>query len=518
MKISIIRPSVLYKEVAVNPLPTAPLGPAYIAAVLKNLGHEVKAIDAAVEGYHRAEPFRFDTFIVGLNKRDTIALIEKDTEVICFSFMFSKDWYFNIELVEEARLKFPDAIIIAGGEHVTAVPEYCLNTAAGLDYIVMGEGEATIVDLMECIEKKQAVDDIGRIAYRKDGIVTINNHSRRIKHVEEIDKIPWPAWELFPLNKYFDYRIGIGVYRGNSLPVLASRGCPYDCTFCSSPQMYGKLYKVRDIQDFVNELEHYNKNYNVTNFDFYDLTAIVYRDWIIELCDEILKRGLKITYQIPSGTRAEAIDSEVAGKLYQSGCKNISYAPESGSPVVLKAIRKRVNIESMLNSIKHSAKAGMNVKLNIIVGLPGETYANAFETIWFLIKASWCGAKDAYPNNFSPYPGSMIYEKMVKDGKVDIYDQSFVQEMIDTHNLLPAKNYNDKMSLAGLRIYSLAVYLAFYGSNFLFRPQRLVRMIRNLVTRNHESRSEQVIDQTLRRLNWGKPKTRIKSEAEIVTG
>ena len=96
--------------------------------------------------------------------------------------------------------------------------------------------------------------------------------------------------------------------------------------------MWGRKYSLRDVKDFVNEMEYYYQKYNVVSFDFFDLTAIIYKDWIIELCDEIIKRDMKITYQIPAGTRSEAIDFDVASKLYQSGCKNITYAPESGSP------------------------------------------------------------------------------------------------------------------------------------------------------------------------------------------
>lgn len=293
-------------------MPSPPLGAAYIAAVLRQLGHEVYAIDAAVEGFFDVEPFKFGTHIFGLNIENTVKLIHPDTEIICFSFMFTNSWYLDREVVAAARKKFPNAIIIGGGEHATGVPKYCFDTAPEIDYIVLGEGEATIAELMHCIENKLPVDDIARIAFKKNGEVVVNNFSRRIKRVENVDEIPWPAWDLFPLEKYFEYKVTYGVYRGNNLPVMASRGCPYDCTFCSSPQMWGKKYNLREVKDVVNEMEHYYKKYNVVSFDFFDLTAIIYKDWIIDLCNEIIKRGMKITYQIPAGTRAEAIDFEVA--------------------------------------------------------------------------------------------------------------------------------------------------------------------------------------------------------------
>lgn len=497
MKICLIKPSTLHKALAVSNMTTAPLGLAYIAGALKKAGHEVQVIDAAVEGFYEVEKFRFDTCIFGLNPEKTIALVKPDTEIIGFSFMFTNNWPLHKEFVQEARKKFPHAVTIAGGEHVTSVPEYSFETAPGLDYIVLGEGEATLLELMKCIEQKKPVDEIARIAYRKGGKAIVNNFSRRIKRVEDINSIPWPAWDLFPLDKYFTHKITYGVYRGNTLPIMASRGCPYDCTFCSSPQMWGKQYNIRDINDFVDEMQFYYQNYNVSNFDFYDLTAIIYKDWIIKLCDEIIRRGLKITYQIPAGTRSEAIDYEVAKKLYQSGCKNITYAPESGSPKVLKAIRKRVKLSNMLDSIKFSNQVGMNIKLNIIVGFPDETHLDNWKTAIFLMQCSWYGAQDMYPAVFSPYPGSAYYERLAKEGKVNIYCDDYFMQIISSHDLWPGKTYNDKMSSKIVKMYTVILYLAFYGTNFLFRPIRIYRMIKNLITNKHESKAELVISQTL---------------------
>ena len=268
--------------------------------------------------------------------------------------------------------------------------------------------------------------------------------------------------------------------------------------------MWGKKYELRDVTDFVNEMEYYYKTYNVVSFDFFDLTAIIYKDWIIKLCDEIINRGLKITYQIPAGTRSEAIDYEVAAKLYQSGCMNITYAPESGSAKVLKEIKKKVNLSNMLDSIKHSRKVGMNIKLNIIAGFPDETHSDIWKTVWFLVKSSWYGAHDMYPGVFSPYPGSALYNRLVAEGKIDLYSDEYVMEIVNSHDLWPGKTYNDKMSPTAVKIYTVVMYFAFYGSNFLFRPLRLFKMIRNLATNHHESRAELVLSQTFTKLKLSK--------------
>lgn len=507
MKVCIIRPAVIHKEVAFSHMPSPPLGPAYVAAILRQAGHEVQAIDAAVEGFYDVEPFVFNTHIFGLNPERTVAMIAPDTEVICISLMYTNSWYLDREVIALARRRFPQAIILGGGEHATAVPQYCFDTAPGLDYIVMGEGEASVADLLDCVARGEQPQDIARVAYRTDAGIRVNTFSRRIKRVTEVDKLPWPAWDLFPLDKYFNYKVTYGVYRGNNLPILASRGCPYDCTFCSSPLMWGKKYELREVKDVVDEMEYYYKTWQVVSFDFFDLTAIIYKDWIISLCDEIISRGMQISYQIPAGTRAEAIDYTVARKLYDSGCRNITYAPESGSPRVLRAIKKRVNLSQILQSIKYSNQVGMNIKLNIIVGFPDETHLDVWRTIFFLVQSSWYGAHDMYPGVFSPYPGSALYDRLELEGKIDIYSDDYILQIVSSHDLWPGQTYNDAMSATSVKVYTLLMFFAFYASNFLFRPQRIYRLLRNLWSNQHESRAELVLAQTFTKFKLSKSET-----------
>jgi radical SAM superfamily enzyme YgiQ (UPF0313 family) len=235
------------------------------------------------------------------------------------------------------------------------------------------------------------------------------------------------------------------------------------------------------------------------------------------MADEIMSRGLQINYQIPAGTRTEAIDFEVAEKLFQSGCKNITYAPESGSDRLLKSIRKKVNLSTIYASIKYSNKVGMNIKLNIIAGLPGETHLDAWKTVWFLIKSSWYGAHDMYPGVFSPYPGSVLYDQLVEEGKIDIYSDEYIGEIINSHDLWPGKTYNDEMSSTAVKAYTVVMYLAFYGSNFLFRPQRLYKLIRNLITNKHESRSELVLAQTISKFKLSRNKN-VQQQKVVIAG
>ncbi|MCB9256476.1 MAG: radical SAM protein [Chitinophagales bacterium] len=489
LNICLIKPSILHKSSSFALLPTAPLGLAYIAAALKKHNYNIEVIDSSAEGFKQVERFKDDLYLYGLNEEQIIARIRPDVDVICFALMFTNNWLSSRSLINKVREKFPSATLIAGGEHATAAPELCLKQSP-LNYIVLGEGEETIVELVQAIQNQVPKEEIGGIAYLLEGQLVRNKARKRIKNVKDI---AWPAWELFPIQKYFDNKMSHGVYRGRTLPVMATRGCPYTCTFCSNPQMWGRNYEMRPPEDFIDELEHLNKTYGVSNFDLYDLTAIIFKDWIVAMCQGILDRGLDITYQLPSGTRAEAIDYEVADLLFRSGCKNITYAPESGSKEVLRAVKKKVKIEKMLDSISYSRKAGINVHLNMIIGFPDDTHRNFWQTWWFIVKCSWYGANDMAMAVFTPYPGSELYDRLTKEGKVDIFDDKCIIEIINSYDLWPNKVYCNHMSETMVKVYVFIALITFYGTNYLFRPLRFFKTIRNILQHKHESRLEQIL-------------------------
>jgi len=489
LKICLIKPSILHKSASFALLPTAPLGLAYIAGTLLRDGHDLHVIDSSAEGFKQVENFKADLHLYGLNNEQIVSRIQKNTQIICFGLMFTNNWLSSRELIKAVRIAFPNAILIAGGEHASAAPDLCLQQSP-LDYVVLGEGEETISQLILSIENKVDVAEIGGIAYLAEGVLKKTKPRKRITEVKDI---PWPAWDLFPLKEYFENRMSHGVYLGRTLPAMATRGCPYTCTFCSNPQMWGRNYEMRPPTDFVDELSYLYDKYEVRNFDLYDLTAIIHKDWIVSMCQEILDRKLDITYQLPSGTRAEAIDFEVADLLFRSGCKNITYAPESGSKEVLRRVKKRVKITKMLESIRHSYKAGINVHLNMIIGFPEDTHKNYFETLWFIVKASWYGANDMAMAVFTPYPGSALYDQLTKEGKVDIYNDESILEIISSYDLWPDKVYSKNMGESVVKLYVFIALVVFYSSNYIFRPKRLLRTLSNLFRNKHESRLEQIL-------------------------
>jgi anaerobic magnesium-protoporphyrin IX monomethyl ester cyclase len=482
---------------SMNPVP--PLGLAYVAAALRNAGHEIHVIDAIGEAPLQTNPFNKEKGIVtnGLSYRQILDKVEQGTELIGFSMMFTENWLSDRALLEYLGERLPDVTFFAGGEHISAYPELWLEQSPHLKICVTGEGEATAIELVNALEKNQCLDNIDGIVFRSGtGSIVTNPKNKRIRELEGINR---PAWDLFPINKYNEHNLKWGVNRGNSLPLLATRGCPYMCTFCSSPQMWGTKYSMRSPQDVADEIEFFQNKYAISNFDFYDLTAIIKKEWIIEFADEIKKRSLSFTWQIPGGTRSEAINAKVAKKLYESGCRNITYAPESGSPEVLHLIKKKISIDKMLQSMRYSYKENMNIKINIILGFPDETHKHLWKTIWFLIRCSWVGAHDSVPAIFSPYPGSKLFERLYNEGKINLENDDYFWGILDSNDFLGGKFYNNHLGKNTLRVYFFLYLFFFFGSNYIFRPWRIIKNISNILKGRQESRGEAAIIEIMKR-------------------
>lgn len=496
MKICLIRPPILCPKSHPIVQMTPPIGLAYIAGALQAEGHDVALIDGLAESFDTRHAWGHDCYLYGLSLDEIMSRIDEDTDMIGVSAAFSFEWPMCRDLIARLRGRFPDAYLIGGGEHITALPEMSMREAP-MDAAVLGEGEETIVSLVNaCLQPAFDPATIEGIVYRTpNGDIAVNPRHNRIRSIDDINR---PAWDLMPIREYLDRGYGFGVTRGRSMPVIASRGCPYQCTFCSNPLMWTTRWVARSVDNMLDELQHYQDVYGAENFDFYDLTAIVKKAWIVEFCAKIKERGMSFTWQLPSGTRTEAIDGEVAGLLYESGCRNLSYSPESGSDSVLKRIKKKIKRDSVVNSLRGSVEAGMNVKLNLMFGFPGETYKEIRESFVFICRIAWAGGHDLSIWAFSPYPGSELFDDLYKQGKLKM-DEAYYDDLRSYSDMSRSKSFSENIPDATLKRLRWAGTVLFYGVGWLRRPWRPFVMVRNALRGTHESRSDLVLASITRR-------------------
>jgi anaerobic magnesium-protoporphyrin IX monomethyl ester cyclase len=502
MKVTLIRPpNVLpYKAALEDALP--PIGLAYLAAALKSAGHAVAAVDAvgdALTQWDRVEGWP-NVYAHGLSIPEVVERIPADTELIGVTCMFSATWPYVRMVLDAIRERCPGVPIVIGGEHVTAVPEYILETCRAVDYCVLGEGEGPMVALADALSESKDPEYVSKsvpgIMCRVGGQITRGLPAKRIR---EIDSIEVPDWTIFPVQKYLDGGFQYGLDLGRSMPLLASRGCPYQCTFCSSPKMWTTLWRARSPESVVREMKHYIEEYQASNFDFYDLTAIVRKDWIIAFSKLVMSELPPITWQLPSGTRSEAIDSETSKYMYESGCRNLIYAPESASERTLALIKKRVKPGRILKSMRSAYSAGLQVKANMMLGFPGERKRDILPNLAFFLRMAWVGVEDATCFAFSPYPGSELFDQLAKQGEIKLSDAYF-RSLFDYVTPSTIRSYSENMSSTFVRVVCVLCMGVFYATSLLLRPARAWRLFRNLFINEHpETRLEMALFRLRRR-------------------
>ncbi len=454
-------------------VPNPPLGIAYVAAAVREAGYPYRVIDGTGEALDAIYPYtdRTDFLVQGLTFDEIAERIPAETDVIGLSCMFSTLWPITHRLAQTVRQRFPQALFVLGGEHGTAVPEYVLKNSP-FDVVVLGEGEETFIELVRAHYSRRPFRDVKGVAFRDgQGIVNTELSPRK----RDIDSIKPPDWDSVPIEEYIARHQINGANLGRSMPLLATRGCPFQCTFCSSPGMWTQRWIARTPKLVADEMELYLHKYRVTNFDFQDLTAIINRQWIIDFSKELMRRNLKITWQMPSGTRAEAFDEEVSDLLYRSGCRALAFAPESGSPEILKVIKKQVNLGKMLRSMEIAIKRGLKLACFIVIGFPDETPATLRQTMKLIRKMAVLGVYDISVSKFVPYAGSELFIRLQREGKIKLDDEFFTSPM-DFYTQ-KAPSYADAVPTRRLYWTMIWMFVNFYVISFALRPFRVMRTL-----------------------------------------
>ena len=487
MKVCLIRPPKLKIQNSSPVVSFPPLGVALLAAVIRENNISVQVIDGACEEIKENifeysddnlnYDFSRELITVGLSEKQILDRIDPDADVIGVSCMFSIDWISDRKLINAISDKFPKAKIIVGGESVTGMYEIVLKQCPKVDACFLGEGEDAIIEYLQLGAARENYNEIKGISFLNSQGEIVTTEKRKRKR--DINSIPFPAWDLFPLHNY-PKPISKENYDGITLPLLATRGCPFRCTFCTSPDMWGTRYFMRSPESVVAEMEYCMINFGVECFDFFDLTAIINKRWIFEFTDILKARKLNVKWRFPAGTRSEAIDAEVAKALIDTGCDIIIYAPESGSKRMLNLIQKRVDLPRMLDSMRQTKSQGLRIFINMIIGMPGEKHSDIFKTCWFLIKCAKLGVNDIGLAKFRPYPGSKMFYDLVKEDKVDLEkDDYFIESLFLVDSVLLYKVFNHHVKSRALYIFYYFLILAtFYGAQLIFKPKNFVHVFK----------------------------------------
>jgi radical SAM superfamily enzyme YgiQ (UPF0313 family) len=325
--------------------------------------------------------------------------------------------------VKKIKKNYPHIRIIAGGPHVTILPEETLARVPEIDIIVRGEGEETIVDLYNAIEKLKTLENVNGITYRENNAIKSTPDR---KPIMDLDALPFLAYHLLPMDKYKPHPP-----HGIKLPFIAmltSRGCPYNCIYCSKP-IFGSKFRAQSPKRTVDEIEYLNKQFGIKEIMFYDDSFTLDKKRVTQLTAEIKKRRLDILWACE--TRVNLISEELLKEMKNSGCYMMAFGLESGSQEILDDLRKGVTLEQVKDAINITHKTGISSIGYFMLGSPKETPLTIRSTIDF--------AKDLQLDfaQFSitiPFPGTELYKLYLGKGKGEMNWDDFIYASLGSAN------------------------------------------------------------------------------------
>ena len=451
--------------------PAPSIGLAYLGAYLKQHGLDYEAIDACGLALDRIVAYERnpDVYVQGLSVDAILMRLPDDARIVGMTCLFSHCWPLVVKIAQEIRRVRPKAFLVAGGEHPTALPETALRDGL-FDVVVMGEGEETFLELCRCVLEEREWRGVHGLAYWAEGRVTpAPPRSRMI----QIDQLPYPDWDRWCLEAYIEHGQTAGINLGRQMPILGSRGCPFDCKFCSSAGMWTQRYVMRGPKSLVDEMQYMKEKYRATGFTFMDSTFVIHRGKTLAFARELIARGLNVTYQLPAGTRCEAFDAELAQALSDSGLRNFAFAPESGSIEILNSVRKKVNLQKLEQAICAVLRTRTTVCCFIVIGFPEDTHATLMKTLGLVRRLARLGVHDLTVSQFTPYPGSDYFRELRVRGLLS-RDLSELDDVIDFFSS-KGRSYSEAITAPQLYRWMLCLYVNFYVLSFLTHPVRLIK-------------------------------------------
>ncbi|GAF69401.1 unnamed protein product, partial [marine sediment metagenome] len=336
----------------------------------------------------------------------------------------------SIRIAKRLKSSNPDVVTVAGGPHPTVLPDEFFE--GGFDFVVRGEGERTIVDLISCVQGKKRIEDIPGLSYRSQNSI-IHNKPRQM--LKDLNTLPVPAWHLFPIERFrSDFK-----KTDRSLPILTSRGCPSRCTFCYK-ELFGNRFRVRSPRHVIQEIIQLKHQFDINEFSIMDdsFTSIPKR--AIEICNLLVEENVNLPWSLPSGIRVDSVSEELIDALKRSGCYRVGFGVETGDPYIMQSIKKDVTIDQVRRAVEMAKTAGLITMCYFMIGNLQETEKQVDKSIAFAIELDPDFVQFGIA---TPYPGTQMYKTLEKEGRItsynwDDYDSFNPNKMVFRHeNLTP---------------------------------------------------------------------------------
>ncbi len=370
----------------------APLGISYIARVLEQAEHAVTILDM------EAEELAWEDLPVRLRE------VAPDLVGVGGTTPISHCIQRCVELVRE---QLPATTIVVGGPHATLLPEEVLSKMPGVDYILRGEAEHTMRDLVSLIGSGGAVrsvDQIPGLGFRMGDRKLI---SSEIPRTQDLDDLPHPAYHLLPLDRYFASGVNDRVFT-----LMTSRGCPFACIFCNVAGLYGRKFRGRSPRSVVAEMQYLRDHHDIGHFVFYDATFNIDTERVRGISEMLVEQEMGVTWR--ARMRSEGIDRSLLELMQRAGCVEISIGVEYGSEQILDTVRKESEPDQVVRVFRLAREVGIHTTGYFIVGLPGDTRKTMRATV---DRAIFLDPDWALFSIATPMPGTPFFD-MVRDQRV----------------------------------------------------------------------------------------------------
>lgn len=386
-----------------------PLGLGYIAGVLRNAGHKITMLDLNAKNM----------------EEDAVGkLLEADGYDIIGIGGLTTTYNFVKKFSALAKKASPSSRIIAGNMISTAHPELLLKNS-DVDICVIDEGEDTITELAGMIGDYPRLEKVDGISYKDGGRIIRTKERRRI---EDLDRLPYPAWDLFDMDLYLKRPIH-SEHGRKSINLSTVRGCPFQCVYCSRP--FGSRVHRRSVESVIFEIGELKKRYKVQFVAFSDDLFISDKKWVMRFCDALISRRLGIGWA--ASARVNLVDMDLLKRMRAAGCESLGYGFESGSQKILDTMKKGVSVRQAEEAVRFTRRAGIKIEGSFMIGMPGETEETVMETVDFARRMEL----GIYRFFFTtPYPATPLYETAKEMGRIPADEDAYVGSLGEMYTTL----------------------------------------------------------------------------------
>ena len=438
-----------------------PLGLLYMAAMLEQNGMKVKVIDGIAERLSHEDLER--------------KIAESDPDVVGIAYMMAETYADSAEVARTAKRSAPKAKIVLGGHNASFVAAKIIENLPEADYVVVGEGEFTFLELVRSISDGGDVSRVKGLMYRKNGKAVFTGPR---EHIPNLDELPFPAKHLVSPNASYG-RFWVGGFQvafKNLSGMITSRGCPFGCTFCSCTEFAGRKIRVRSPENVVDEMEYLVRKRGVEQIFIVDDNFTAFPKRVMEICKLIKERGLKFHWFCEG--RVDTASEELYKTMSDAGCWLIFLGLESGSQRVLDYYEKKTTVEKGWRAVALAQKAGIDVVGSFIVGAPNETEEDYKKTLDFVKRADM----DAVSmSSLKVLPGSALWQRYEKNGAIGAADWNKYFEIFDLCEEHSKEKIRRWMKTAENKFYRRPGYLVKQIGRMLGRRRYLIPyVVKNL--------------------------------------